>query len=338
MTVKEQIDWAKSTTVVYARSETEFVVSYQCGDTNKRNCRWYTEMLTPAMTWVTTVGNPTGVYDLMQGAEERDCSVGTKVEICFSDIGSAETFSSGNRRKQSLVRAKKWLQEAKGIKWETRWIKLKLKSVLWFKSEEGKVAVGGHNLSENVAVKMLEPEEISGKLYHILQIDSPALRACNSKIRIRSTEKSDISDIAVALNEACNFFSKRMIIHETHLALQNATPEEMKIEANKLTKSNFLVEAIVIYTTALKRLQGYSCPIETKKKLQIDCINNRSYCKLELGNFDKVLPDSDAVLALDNKNIKALIRKSKALEMLKRYDAARMTTRKLENFILDQKM
>jgi tetratricopeptide (TPR) repeat protein len=87
--------------------------------------------------------------------------------------------------------------------------------------------------------------------------------------------------------------------------------ETQKTKGNELTKAGKFAEAIVCYDHCVELNSTASA-----------ALNNRALCNLRLGNWSAATRDTSAVLAIEPKNTKALLRRAKGLAGLGEFAAA----------------
>lgn len=92
-----------------------------------------------------------------------------------------------------------------------------------------------------------------------------------------------------------------------------------KAEGNDCFKKGMFEEAAKKYSVAIKKLPADPT---ADAALEISCYNNRAACYQQISNFRGVIEDTSHVLELDDKNIKAFIRRGLAFEGMERYRSA----------------
>jgi DnaJ family protein C protein 7 len=96
--------------------------------------------------------------------------------------------------------------------------------------------------------------------------------------------------------------------------------EILKIEGNEFFKTGKIQDAINKYTVALNKIgDKYD---EKMAAVKADLHANRAACYVQLYEPVKVKEDCDAALKIDNKHIKALLRRAQAYESLEKYKSA----------------
>jgi tetratricopeptide (TPR) repeat protein len=87
--------------------------------------------------------------------------------------------------------------------------------------------------------------------------------------------------------------------------LSGLTPSmRAKEEGNELYKNGKFPEAIEVYTRALE--------LASTNDEKITLLNNRAACKFQDRDFKQCVADCNEVLQLDDKNVKALLRRATA--------------------------
>lgn len=104
-----------------------------------------------------------------------------------------------------------------------------------------------------------------------------------------------------------------------------------KDEANARLRAGELTDARDEYFEVLISLDDLPCRLDTDRKtadeLKIACFNNLMALFLKVQNFDQVVDLAKQVLRLDERNVKALFRKSQALSALHKYEEAASSLR-----------
>lgn len=103
--------------------------------------------------------------------------------------------------------------------------------------------------------------------------------------------------------------------------LSNA--ERLKEEGNALFKQGAFERALDVYAKALKACKDHS------GEVAVTIHNNRAGCYQQLSDFDAVVEETNIVLAQEPENIKALVRRMRALEPLEKYNEALADARKV---------
>lgn len=95
------------------------------------------------------------------------------------------------------------------------------------------------------------------------------------------------------------------------------SPAELtKEQGNDLFKTSQFDSAIAKYTDALNLID------DKTSALAVSCYNNRSACHQQQSNFQAVIEDASAVIEVDEKNVKALMRRGLAFEGMEKYKLA----------------
>jgi len=98
--------------------------------------------------------------------------------------------------------------------------------------------------------------------------------------------------------------------------------ESLKLDGNELVKQSKYNDAIIVYTKALQ------CPNITDS-IRVDCLNNRALCYQQHSDYRNIIADCTEVLEISPNNIKALFRRSSALEASEKYRTALDDIRKV---------
>lgn len=104
---------------------------------------------------------------------------------------------------------------------------------------------------------------------------------------------------------------------------QNKDLEEaiqLKNQANQFFAQGNINEAEIKYQEALIKLENVSD--EQKSNLKIQLCSNLGACYLKINAFNRCIKYCTEALTLDPKNVKSLIRRSKAKESLEKYEEA----------------
>lgn len=100
---------------------------------------------------------------------------------------------------------------------------------------------------------------------------------------------------------------------------------ELKEQGNNEFKAGNFKKAIKLYNQAAEQAKSSN----DYEKEYFTCINNRSQCYLNLGDFEKAVEDSSLVLIKNPNDTKALYRRSKALKELNKLEDALLDAKRL---------
>eukprot|EP01138_Halocafeteria_seosinensis_P014237 gb/GECG01014536.1/.p1 GENE.gb/GECG01014536.1/~~gb/GECG01014536.1/.p1 ORF type:complete len:268 (+),score=48.14 gb/GECG01014536.1/:1-804(+) len=159
----------------------------------------------------------------------------------------------------------------------------------------------------------LDPKFLKG--YHRLAHPLKELQQYKEAVQILEkglVQYPDNQDLRKLLNETRPLLEKQE--RERRAKLQG--PEKLKEEGNDLFKDAKFEQAIEVYGQCIEKCS------ENDTKTLIAARNNRAACYQQLSDFQSVVDDTTAVLELDPKNLKALLRRGLALEGLEKFRAA----------------
>ena len=87
-----------------------------------------------------------------------------------------------------------------------------------------------------------------------------------------------------------------------------------KHEGNELYKDGKFPEAVIVYT------RGLQCATKDEEKIAL--LNNRAACHFQDRNFRQAVNDASEVLMIDEKNVKALLRRATSFENIEKLKQA----------------
>lgn len=143
-------------------------------------------------------------------------------------------------------------------------------------------------------------------------------------------EMDRAKDALVAFEQAANMdsknqtFAKSVVTAKRALMKGMSNAEIIKTEGNEAFKAGKIEDAVKIYGRALAAVTS------TEKDLSVkaDCFANRAACYRQLYLPEECIKDCTALLEINPKHVKGLIRRAQAYESMEKYQKA------LDDFVL----